>query len=246
MTTRDDIGTIDLEHLDHEAIEAHLLVEHYPRGTLQADVEMAFEAHLLDCAACQEAVEAQASFVRGLRTVAAEEAARTAIGAGLVGWLSRRAMGAVTLGLLLLATIAIGALVRQNSRLAELVAALDPTERPSTIPPGTTVPLLLLGTLRDGEANGNRIVDTGSPYTLALDVGSDPRPVSYTVTIEDPEGTVHWAGTNLRPNALEVVQLTFPSKFFAVGSYTVRLQGVLAEHTSIEIGQFALQIATTP
>lgn len=251
MTTPNDIDSaLDLEHLDHQAIEAHLLVERYARGSLRAEVEMAFEAHLLDCDRCQEDVEAQASFVRGLRTVAAEEAARTALGSGLLTWFTRHAGRGVALGLLLVATVAIGALLHQNSRLAERVAALDPADldpadRPSTLAPGTAVPLVLLGALRDGEADGNLVVDTGIPYALAIDIGSDPRPVSYTVTIEDAQGTVRWSGTDLRPNDLEVVQLTFPSGFLPPGPYDVRLEGVLVNGTPLAISDHALRVEAT-
>jgi hypothetical protein len=76
--------------MDHAYIESHGLVELYHQGALPADEEARFEEHFVDCPQCMEQLELARGLQRGLRSVAAEDAARAAVAAGLFAWLARR------------------------------------------------------------------------------------------------------------------------------------------------------------
>jgi hypothetical protein len=76
--------------MDHAYIESNGLVELYHRGLLPPDEEARFEEHFVDCPRCTEQLELARGFQRGLKAMAAEDAARTVMGAGLFAWLARR------------------------------------------------------------------------------------------------------------------------------------------------------------
>jgi hypothetical protein len=76
--------------MDHAYIESHGLVERYHQRVLPADEEARFEEHFVDCPQCMEQLELARGLQRGLRSVAAEDAARAAVAAGLFAWLARR------------------------------------------------------------------------------------------------------------------------------------------------------------
>jgi hypothetical protein len=94
--------------MDHAYIESHSLVELYHQRALPADEEARFEEHFVDCPQCMEQLELARGLQRGLRSVAAEEAARAAVAAGLFAWLARRgrlAQWGMALAALLLAAV---------------------------------------------------------------------------------------------------------------------------------------------
>ncbi len=76
--------------MDHAYIESNSLVERYHRGLLPPDEEARFEEHFVGCPECTEQLELARGFQRGLKTMAAEDAARAVMGAGLFAWLARR------------------------------------------------------------------------------------------------------------------------------------------------------------
>ncbi len=76
--------------MDHAYIESNGLVERYHRGLLPPDEEARFEEHFVDCPQCTEQLELARGFQRGLKAMAAEDAARAVVGAGLFAWLARR------------------------------------------------------------------------------------------------------------------------------------------------------------
>jgi hypothetical protein len=76
--------------MDHAYIESNGLVERYHRGLLPPDEEARFEEHFVDCPQCTEQLELARGFQRGLRTMAAEDAARAVVEAGIFAWLARR------------------------------------------------------------------------------------------------------------------------------------------------------------
>ncbi|HEY4587613.1 MAG TPA: hypothetical protein VII86_00210 [Thermoanaerobaculia bacterium] len=76
--------------MDHAYIESNGLVELYHQGLLPPDEEARFEEHFVDCPQCTEQLELARGFQRGLKAMAAEDAARAVVGAGLFAWLARR------------------------------------------------------------------------------------------------------------------------------------------------------------
>jgi hypothetical protein len=76
--------------MDHAYIESNGLVERYHRGLLPPEEEARFEEHFVGCPECTEQLELARGFQRGLKAMAAEDAARAVVGAGLFAWLARR------------------------------------------------------------------------------------------------------------------------------------------------------------
>jgi hypothetical protein len=76
--------------MDHAYIESNGLVERYHRGLLPPEEEARFEEHFVGCPECTEQLELARGFQRGLKAMAAEDAARAVLGAGLFAWLARR------------------------------------------------------------------------------------------------------------------------------------------------------------
>ena len=77
--------------MDHSYIADHGLVELYHQGLLPPDEEARFEEHFVACPECTEQLELARGFQRGLKSMVAEDAARTAlVQAGLFAWLARR------------------------------------------------------------------------------------------------------------------------------------------------------------
>lgn len=111
--------------------------------------------------------------------------------------------------------------------------------------PWVGVPVYLLTVVR-GEPDEVRRIDAKDRFSLAVDVGADPRFTSYRVTIEDAAGRRVLAQAGLHPNALEVLMITFPGDFFAPGSYRLRVEGVLADGKKESIGTYAFRVVRPP
>jgi hypothetical protein len=84
--------------MDHAYIADNSLVERYHQGLLPPDEEARFEEHFFACPLCMEELELARGFQRGIKAMAAEDAARAAAVAaataavqlGLFAWLARR------------------------------------------------------------------------------------------------------------------------------------------------------------
>ncbi len=127
-------------------------------------------------------------------------------------------------------------LARAEAQAATAAPSLSPLE----------IPVLLLATVR-GE-NEPPSIDAGKPVALAVDVGAGPAYSSYTLTVRYAEGTVRDAAgkvllrrAGLQPNALEVLMLTFPARFFAPGDYRLEVAGVEAGGASAALSGYAFR-----
>jgi hypothetical protein len=228
---------------DHAAVEARGLLESYHLGSLDPEEEQRLEAHFMDCARCQEELEVQRSFLCGMRTVAAEEAARTAVGLGLLAWLRRRGVAAV---LALLAVAVAGTafvrLLRDNQRLETRLAELAAGPVKGALGgPLAAVPVVLLGVQR-GDAEPAIVTDPGGPWSLAVDVAADGRFASYGVTVVDAAGEARFERRDLSPNVLEVIQLTFPGSFLPPGDYRLLVHGTAPGGDRVELGGYPFRL----
>ncbi|MCH9648965.1 MAG: zf-HC2 domain-containing protein [Deltaproteobacteria bacterium] len=247
-----DGDVLDGGALDHSAIKDQSLLERYHLGTLSRREEARFEAHFMDCSTCQEDLEIQRSLLRGMKTVAGEEAARFVVGVQLQSWLKRHGWARA-----LAAFLAVGAgvawmahLWNQNQVLETRVAALgEAGSIASNSPregvlasPLAGVPVVLLTVLRGENDISERILDEGEPYSLAIDAGSDPRLSTYSVKVLDETGKVRFERQKLVPSNLEVIQLTFPSGFFPSGDYQLRAEGFLLSGDSVDVGSYPFRV----
>lgn len=233
------------QSLNHDVIDAQNLIERYHLGTLPAEVEERFEAHFMDCPKCQEELEAQRSFTRGIKSVAAEEAARTAVGLGLLAWVSRRGIALLAMLVILAAGLSLAQLLRKNQRLETQVAELlVPGSSPGELAnPLVQVPVALLSILRS-DTLANKVIDPGSPYAIAVDVGADPRLSDFSITLLDEAGETRFERQHLAPNALEVIQLTLPTGFLEAGDYVLLAVGRLPGGETVEVGRYPFKLST--
>jgi Putative zinc-finger len=106
--------------MNHDHIEAHDVSSRYVAGKLTDDEERDFEAHLVDCQPCIDAVESEMSLRDGLRLVGADRAPQPSVppaSAAAPAYLFLKIAAAV----LLAASIGLGAWLSRST--AELAVA---------------------------------------------------------------------------------------------------------------------------
>ncbi|MEM9592894.1 MAG: zf-HC2 domain-containing protein [Acidobacteriota bacterium] len=195
--------------MDHSRIDNENWVERYVLRQLSAEQAEQFEAHYLDCPRCLEQLELTQRLHDGLREVAAEDAARQVVGAGVLGWLRSRALRRSALAVGLCAVLATSAwLVSQGpqeppiSKVVQLAqergSAADPSrtvllpQEPRllvlTIELPTPEPGSVLGRLqREGETVWNGAAEVAADGSVAFGVDSATLTAgSYVLEVERP------------------------------------------------------------
>lgn len=127
---------------------------------------------------------------------------------------------------------------RHGEERRALESRLAPTREPLV-----NTPVFLLSTLRGDEPAP--VIDlgkTGGALALAVDAGGDPRFVRYRVTITGPRGERVFHRSDLHPNALEVLLVTFPSPAFKPGTYRLRVEGLRADGRATELGSYPFRV----
>jgi hypothetical protein len=270
--------------MDHQHVEANGLIDLYRRGALPPEEEARFEEHFFGCPECTAQLEAARGFQTGLKAMAAEDAARTAVQAGLLAWLLQRGRLAricAALAVLLAAALPALWLLGENrelrraraaqderigkerqaaaDRLAEserrrreerreledrLAAARKP-ELPAPATPRPLVPAVFLLTAVRGEPDEAATIDLGKTsgtFSLAVDPGASASYETYRITITDARGRRAFRQEGLRPNALEVLMITFPASSFPPGTYRLALEGLRPDGTSADLGGYPFRI----
>jgi hypothetical protein len=253
--------------MDHSYIAEQGLVERYHRGLLPPEEEARFEEHFVACPECMEQLELARGFQQGIKALAAEDAARTVVAAGLFAWLARRgrlAQWGLALAALLVAAglpalwllaglhgegrelrARLEAQRHANQELERRLAVAKPPEPPRGLAgPLVNTPVFLLSALR-GEAGGPATIDlsrAGDALALAVDVGNDLRFTAYRVTITRAGGGAVFQQSGLKPNALEALMVTFPSSFFSPGDYRLRVEGVRPGGAASEVGGYPFRV----
>lgn len=103
--------------MDHQYALENGLIDLYRRGVLPPEEEARFEEHFAGCPECIEQLEAARGFQLGLKALAAEDAARAVVQAGLFAWLARR-RGFLLSVALLIAALPVLWLLRENREMA--------------------------------------------------------------------------------------------------------------------------------
>ncbi len=223
-----------VELMDHAYIAEHSLIERYHLGQLPPDEEARFEAHFVGCQECTEELELARGFRLGLRTVAAEEAARLQ-GLARAGILARLALAARRRPLALAAAAALAAVVVTSAWFGRGPTAVDPL---------ADTPVYILSTLRSG-GEPAIVVDlatAGNWLTLAVDVDDDPRFDGYRLTVLDAGGGELWRRDDLLPNRLEVLMVTFPASFFTPGDYRLAVAGMLPDGGAVDVDDYPFRV----
>lgn len=217
--------------MEHPRIDDEKVLDHYLVGGLPPEDEALFEEHLFECADCLEKVKWGEELRRGLRAVAAEDAARVTVSLGLVAWLrSRRPAQLAGLMALALAFVVLPALVlRQQAELTHLRSAAPPTASVGLAKPMGDFLVVSLGMVRDASVDGVEVrLDPNKEailFSLELETVDASR---YRVTLLGVTGEVLWSGDDLEPNLYDTLLVALPSSFLAPGSYRIEVEGLLA------------------
>lgn len=217
--------------MDHSYIETHGIVDRYFQGDLEAEEEALFERHFFDCEGCQEQLAAARDFRRGLRRAAAADletlAARRL---GLLAWLVQCGRGAQAA--ILAATILAAAALPTAFFLSRSQGGgAGPTVAPAVV--------LLSGLRGEGQAPTAR---HGEAWVLAVDAGGSDRFATYRARVLDAAGAEVFNGAGLRPNALEVLMISFPAGSLAEGDYRLELEGVPASGAAEPVASYPFRI----
>lgn len=232
--------------MDHSTIEQLGLVDRYFRGDVPADQEAEFEAHFFACEACQHELEAARDLRRGIKQLAAREAAHaTILQAGVFAWLARRSR-ALQLGLLaalvLLAALPSAWLLTRPATGPEIAVRATPNE----VVDGSTV--FLLTALRGASDTAPLTIDPaklpGTTFTLALDAPSDPRWSRFDIVVTGADAPVVLRREGLTINALEVVMITLPADYLPPGDYHLELLGHAADGATETLARHRLRVAS--
>jgi multidrug efflux pump subunit AcrA (membrane-fusion protein) len=123
--------------MDHREIEERQIVHLYLQGKLSSEEEERFEEHYLDCRECLAQLQAAESLHRGLKGLAAREAARQAVArAGLLAGASRLLrsrgfwLGAALVLMALLPTVTLWHQVSELETALQQARADDPGASP--------------------------------------------------------------------------------------------------------------------
>ncbi|MEO6192447.1 MAG: hypothetical protein ABIS20_05520 [Thermoanaerobaculia bacterium] len=141
--------------------------------------------------------------------------------------------------------------IAERRELEAKIAQVKPPETPRglagpLVNPLVNTPVFLLSALRsdDGKPATIDLARAGDALALAVDVGADPRFASYRATITKAGGGTVFRQSDLEPNALEALMITFPASFFAPGDYRLRVEGVKPDGSASEIGGYPFRVAS--
>ena len=226
-------------------IEEGAWAELYVTGRLAGGDLERFEAHLVDCPACLDRVDAAARLGAGLRRSQHRQAPVSPVRHIRPSW-ARRAAG---WSVLAAATVlAVGSWVvarraRQSEaelasrlstsqqQLAQARQELDRARPPVVSPPpapsvprAVSVPVLVLLTTRGADLPVLRLPEPGQPVVLTVEREDPPRFSLYRATLQTRAGAAVWQGT-VAPGSREAVFVGLDSALLPPGDYRLQLEG---------------------
>lgn len=217
-----------MAQMDHDRIDREKIIDRYLVGELSPEDEARFEEHLFACAACLEKVQWGEELRRGLRAVAAEDAARATVSFALAAWLQRRrpvqlaGLAALVLTLVLPSAVVLW----QRAELSRLRTA-TPLAQGLTEPMGDFL-LVSLGVLRDADVVEVRPDPEKEAVLLSLELPAVDAS-HYRVTLRDAAGSVLWRGEDLEPNLYDTLLIALPSSYLEPGSYSITIEETTAQ-----------------
>jgi hypothetical protein len=257
-------------HVDHQYIEEHNIVSLYSMGKLPTDARRRFEEHFMDCTQCLDQIDLVEELRKGLKQVAAEDAAkagprasRPAWPALLRGWKwvawAAAAFVLVTLPFLLSQIDRVRKQL-ESTRLASLDLAhrLEQQQRANValqqqlqerqMPAGTAV--FLMSTMRSAGSSSepeNRITFSSSvPWvTLSIERDYEAEYRDYRATLRDAKGRTVWQQEHLVPATPAGMGIILPSNLFHAGDYELKLEGVTRDARYFPAAHFRIRARLT-
>ncbi len=252
--------------MDHAFIERAEVVRRYVRGALPVEARDAFEDHLVDCAACQEAVESEEALGQGFKALAAEEAiARQVVAAGILAGATQRYGRWALLGALGV-LLAIGpylawriqgrrgaaAEAASQTRISELSAEVErlssqriATATPSSVPQVNT-PFHYLSTVRDATTRVDRLPRPPAGMPLVLVMETDAPAGAGVRAVLAQAGQVMWEGEGLESNAFGAFVVTLPAGWALSGRHDLTLEATWPDREPAVVARYAFELVDTP
>ena len=113
--------------------------------------------------------------------------------------------------------------------------------------PLINTPVFILSALRSTGAEPAVTIEldgASEDLVLAVDIDDDARIESYRVTVNRANGERLWRRDGLLPNALEVLMVTFPTRFFSAGDYRLEVAGLTAAGDSIDLDSYGFRVVS--
>ncbi len=217
--------------MEHPRIDHDQVVDRYLVGRLTSEDEAAFEEHLFECAECLEKVQWGEELRRGLRTVAAEDAARATVSLGLMAWLrGRQPMQLAGIAGLALAVVLLPAVVVwQQAELGRMQTTIEQIANRGAglVEPTGALLVVSLGVVRDGGGEVAEIRPDPEKEAVLLSLELQAVEASrYRVTLRDTGGEILWTGDGLEPNLYDTLLVALPSSYLTTGSYLIKVEGL--------------------
>lgn len=225
---------IDLDQLppplDHDEIEARDLLRLYVLEQLDDTDAARVEDHMMECGACFEQVESDASLRQGMQDVAVQEVAKAAMQVSLWHRLQRGLAGqrGWLAALLVVAMVPSALWWQQRGELEELLA------------PSAESAVVSLGQTRQSTGDGLelRLGETRQRWTLQLELPTVTAS-SYDVTMLDGDGREVWSRQQVVPDTYDNLVISLHSRWLEPGSWSLR---VLPHGESADPWHFDLRI----
>jgi len=255
--------------MDHRAIDAENIAEHYVAGRLPPEEAARFEEHYLDCPSCCVRVESAERLKRGLRRLA-EEAAVRAPGLPRRSRSPRWALAAAALLAVALvpAWFELREIQRLRSDLAQMKVEQGSTDRlkgelqqtrhdlaaeiekrealaremAADRQPQANLPIIPLTPVRGG-APVRTLKLPAKPGWVAFWVEpGDTDYLVYRATLSKDEGAVVFQASRLTLNDLGALLITVHSTSLSPGAYRLEVEGLPRSGAPVSVGRFPLRI----
>ena len=212
--------------MDHSRIEEHNLIDRYVRGTLPADERAEFEEHFVDCAACQEQIEAAKSLRLAVRESVTETRASS-------GWRWTAIAACACLGIALAAS-SMFLFERQSARseLASLRSSLD------------RAPVVFGLSLSRDPSEPRAVTIPAEPRWMVFLAEIDATRYSrYRAAVVGSQGEEIWRKDGIEANSPDSISVAVPSAALHPGAFTLVVSGTQSDGSFITVARFPLHLA---
>jgi hypothetical protein len=223
--------TMDSNVIDHEQAIREMMVERYLLDELQPQQRDAFEAHLFDCSACFEQVQAGAEFVHCVKEIGVEatpEPAPPVTG----GW--RRFLGGMDQPLPAVAAILLAAAIGFNVYQSHLLSRQKG--------PALEWSYTLTGIAHGGGPAHRIEVPRGAVLGLSVEYQRRGELTSYGVRILSDSGQIRASLPILHDQGDGMAKITVSSDFLEPGRYSVVVWGRTNDGNETEVGHGAFEL----
>jgi hypothetical protein len=211
--------------MDHLRIEEQNLIDRYVRGSMPADERAEFEEHFVDCAACQEQIEA----ARSLRLAVRESVAETGRGSG---WRWTAIAACACLGVALAAS-SIFLFERQSAR-SELASVRSSLERAPVV--------FGLSLSRDASEPRDITIPGEARWMVFLAEIDATRYSRYRAAVIGSRGEEIWKQDGIEANSPDSISVAIPSGSLHAGTYTLVVSGAQLDGALITVARFPVRL----